>query len=269
MRKNRLYVLGDSFAANLFKEPWLKEGTEIYEYKKYFESQHNTDLLWWTDYIEKWSNYEVFNFGIGGCSMEDILLQLSNVGEYQEGDRMVIHLTTPLRFKYYMDHYYATINPDFMEHSKVPPKKVEFLLDIANSRLQNWYGDDGNTKRKFIDYLYRLHNKFKPIIFSVFLENVQTMKNEEYFTNLNELLRAECTINVESGSKFSDGHWGYVGNLRVALLILSYLLYGDEFSTEEKIKISNYFPKNKSHNLENLSIYKDYISMFYKNYNLI
>lgn len=269
MRKKRLYVLGDSFAANLFKKPWIKEDSVIYEFKKYFEEKNKTNVMWWTDYIEMWSDYEIHNFGYGGCSSEDIILQFSNIDDYHDGDRIVVHLTSPLRFKLHHNVNVITVNPDYLEHIKLPMEKIEFLVDILEGRKKTWFSEEGEKQRNFISYLYKIHHKFKPIIFSLFAENLITMTNKNYFTNVAELITPECFLNVESGFKFNDGHFGYLGNLRVALFILSYIFYGDDFSNEEKLKIRNYYPNNKGYNLENLSLYNDYIINHIKQSKLI
>jgi hypothetical protein len=259
MRKKRLYILGDSFAANLFKGPWVNKDSDVYKFKEYFKNKHNVNVRWWTDYIEMWSDYEIHNFGYAGCSSEDIILQFGNIDDYHDGDRIVVHLTSPLRFKLHHNVNVATVNPDYLEKLKLPADKIEFLVDMLEARKTTWFGEDGEKQRKFISYLHKIHHNFKPIIFSMFPENVLLMKNKNYFTNVAELLSPESFIYVESESKFNDGHFGYVGNLRMALSILSHIFYGDDFADEEKLKIRNYFPNNGGYNLENLSIYQDYI----------
>ena len=257
MTKPRLYVLGDSFAANLFKEPWLKKGTEIYDYKIDFETEFGVDLKWWTEYIEEWSNYEVINLGIGGCTYEDIYYQFGDIDEYREGDRLIVHWTNPYRFNFYNNKSATAANPDYIDNLKVSDEKKEFILDIFEARKNLWGTEHGDRIRKFVKYLYTTHKQYEPIFFSIFAENYIYMRDEPYFYNLNLFLKPECQINVESGAKYIDGHWGYIGNYRVALFLLYTLVYKN-IPLNEQMKIVDFFPK-KDTGLTEFLIYKDYI----------
>lgn len=70
--KNKLYILGDSFA----KWPWPK-------------GQH------WSNLMEK--HYTVLNYGHGGSSFTETALQTTYIKNYNEGDRLVIVLTEAVR----------------------------------------------------------------------------------------------------------------------------------------------------------------------------
>lgn len=263
MGKPRLYILGDSFAANLFKEPWLKNGTEIFDYKIEFESAHKNELKWWTDYLQEWSNYEVINLGMGGCSYEDIYYQFSEIDEYREGDRLIVHWTNPYRFNYYNNKSVHAANPDYLDNLTITDEEKEFVLDIFGAKKCLWSKNDGERIRNFVKYLYQIHKKYKPIFFSVFAENYIYMREEPYFFSLNLFLKSECQISVESLSKYKDGHWGYVGNYRVALFMLCKLVYGN-IPLEEQMKIIDYFPKPGG--LKDLKIYEDYISKYFNKF---
>jgi hypothetical protein len=258
--KSKLYVLGDSFASNLFKKPFLKEDTEIFNFLEDFKNAHKTNVLWWTEYIEKWTNYEVVNLGHGGCTNEDIILQLGKVGKYNYGDRMIILWTHHARFKLYMDNVVLHANPHYIDNMKINNVNKEFLINMFETRDYTWHREDGEQFRNFLNYLYEINKDFNPIFTSIFPENILTMKNEPYFFNIAEMLRPECYINTESGGKYKDGHWGYAGNFRVALIMISKLFYGDEFTNEEKIKISKIYPKLGYSELAKLKIYEEYIS---------
>jgi hypothetical protein len=258
--KNKLYVLGDSFAANLFKKPFLKEGTEIFNFVNDFTNTHKTDVLWWTEYIEKWTNYKVVNLGYGGCTNEDIILQLGEVSPYVKGDRMIILWSHHARFKLYMDNLIYHANPHYIDKLKINETNKEFLINMFETRDYTWYREDGEKFRNLLNYLYEINKDFKPIFSSIFPENILTMKKEPYFFNISEMLRPDSFINTESDGKYKDGHWGYVGNFRVALIMLSKLFYDEDISDEEKIKISRIHPKSGDHELKKLRVYDDYIS---------
>ena len=227
MKKPKLYILGDSFAANLFEDPWLNEGTAIDLFKKDFESNNIAKLKWWTDYLGEWGGYEVINLGFGGCCNEDIIYQFSEIGEYNPGDRIIVHWTNPMRFNLYQNKHVRSVNPDYLEHIKIGDAWMEHILEIFETRSFLWNAEDGERVRKFMRYLWEKHKEFKPIYFSVFAENLFYMKNDPGFFEINLFLRPECYITTESNNKYLDGHWGYVGNIRAALLFLAKLSYDD------------------------------------------
>ena len=97
----RIFVLGDSYCANLFDKTNSKYITEIEKYLNILKENNIDNPLWWTDWLEQWG-YEIYNFGIPGCSIEDVLYQFSKIDKnYIEGDRIIIHLPTSLRYNWY------------------------------------------------------------------------------------------------------------------------------------------------------------------------
>jgi hypothetical protein len=81
----RIFVLGDSFANNLFAKAYrdiIKYNTtnpnlNLSQISKYLISLQNENIenaKWWTDWLEEWG-YEIVNLGNSGCSNYNILYQ--------------------------------------------------------------------------------------------------------------------------------------------------------------------------------------------------
>jgi hypothetical protein len=98
----RIFVLGDSFADNLFAEGYeyinkfsihgLNDSAYHFSpIQKYLISLKNENIenaKWFTDWLQEWG-YEIVNLGVGGCSNQNIFYQFAKIDkEFKEGDRI-------------------------------------------------------------------------------------------------------------------------------------------------------------------------------------
>jgi len=83
----KIFLLGDSFTDNLFKFHYknllkyesdknlkLVLEIEIVKYLIKLKEIDEPDPMWFDDWLTKWG-YDVYNFGRGSCTMEDIIYQ--------------------------------------------------------------------------------------------------------------------------------------------------------------------------------------------------
>lgn len=96
--KNRLFILGDSFAFNLFNVEKLSKWHAVWStYIEKHNQLYEKTPIHWTQYLE--SEFEVSNFSCPGQSNESIIYQLGNLPAYKEGDRLVIVFSDLGRFR--------------------------------------------------------------------------------------------------------------------------------------------------------------------------
>lgn len=81
LKKSRLFIFGDSWGANLYRCPdWIK--ANLNPLPPQGIPYHLEDYLRY--------NYEVYNFAEGGAPNTEIIYQLSNLPNYEPGDRILI-----------------------------------------------------------------------------------------------------------------------------------------------------------------------------------
>ena len=86
--KSRLFVFGDSWSLDYFKEPYLNS-KEIKRYSKFYN-----EFGHWTNHMEKF--FQVQNFSEGASSIENIIYQLGNLPDFEDGDRIIIIFGSPV-----------------------------------------------------------------------------------------------------------------------------------------------------------------------------
>ena len=235
----RIFVLGDSFADNLFKNAYEEIANHnpdlsypLSQISNYLISLKNSNIdnpLWWTDWLEKWG-YEIVNLGLGGCGNENIFYQFAKIDkEFKEGDRIILHWSDHSRFDWmiYEDGRYITIHPNISQShfNFIDSQEKRFLSN------QSIYRDESFTKKNaylnnnlipFMDFIVEKHSEYNPIVWSIFSNTTNHLNtprliwhnSPDFLKNLNNKL----TIKKESNGLFDDGHYGRYGNYYTAVL---------------------------------------------------
>jgi hypothetical protein len=233
----RIFVLGDSFADNLFAEAyhWIhssENNTTGYVYKfspiqRYLMSMKEANIdkaKWFSDWLEEWG-YEIINLGVGGCSNQNIFYQFAKIDkEFREGDRIILHWSDHCRFDWVMDEkgHNISVHPiidGFEEPLKSIFENHHVCID-ASFKLKDGYLH--NHLVPFMNWIVEKHSNYNPILWSVFNATI-TPLNKSRFFNINHpdfvsLFKDNWNIRQESGGLFDDGHFGRWGNYYLAVL---------------------------------------------------
>jgi hypothetical protein len=233
----RIFVLGDSFADNLFAEgyswinKWENDKSEnLYDFcqlEKYLISMKNENIdkaKWFTDWLEEWG-YEVINLGKGGCSNENIFYQFAQIDkEFKEGDRIILHWSDHCRFDWAIDEHGRNIsvhprNDGFDE----PLKSILSNHSVCRDEsFKSKFGYLNNNLIPFMDWIVEKHSEYNPIVWSVFINTMKYLNKDRHF-DVNcpyflSFLENKWTILKETNGMFRDGHFGRYGNYYLALL---------------------------------------------------
>lgn len=219
--KNRLFVLGDSFAFNYFSRtveyrqdviPHLKN-PDVESFAKEFNYfGHWTDLM--GDY------YKVINYSEHGCSNEDIIHQLGLIPEYIDGDRLVIIFANPARFSWMFNNKRRAVTVGSPWQSMMKSNEESTIEQQLVLRDGLWYTtDERNIEKQFISKIPNLYKEYNPLMFSWDIKFCETIPNMIPFTP-NENY---STITKESGGHYVDGHMGINGNYEMFKVISKHL----------------------------------------------
>ncbi len=191
--KPRLFVFGDSWSLDYFKEPYLNS-KEVKRYSKFYN-----EFGHWTNHMEKF--FQVQNFSEGASSIENIIYQLGNLPDFEDGDRIVIIFGSPGRFIWIE-------NEEDIRYSL--GKKNSRILETQYIERTNYWLNKSkdNNQKKFINKLNILLKKYKPII---------TTWSEDFsnaFDFVNHLYDVENLSHMEDESEgqCKDKHLGISGN---------------------------------------------------------
>lgn len=255
----RIFVFGDSFGDNLYKEYYKfidkkHVDGEILKYLKDIRDEGFEDALWFTDWLEKWG-YEVHNFAVGGCDNNDIITQFRNLGEYQEGDRIIVWMTSYLRYPWvHSSGNKLTIMPmttPYNNKTLTDDLRSELLWEQCANRENSYLKDSGYLNRNqipFYEYFFNLHSKYKPIVTSFCPNVINSLKHTKWifdigsFNNQNLSVKVNNPIRIETNEKCGDGHFSRYGNYYWAMI----------FDEIIKNDLSGNYLKNHlfTHNLE-------------------
>jgi hypothetical protein len=223
----RIFVLGDSFAQNLFKEAYDSTYTgntaQIINYVRKLNELGIDKAMWFTDWLEKWG-YEVINLGKGGSSNEDIYYQFNKLDEFKEGDRMVIWWTSINRFIWFNER-----GETWVKGHSVNEESPLYLIEQALNRANSLDIENSYTNQKiipFIKYLTKINSKYKPIITSFCPLILKKISDNPYyfsFISNSPYLNIEKiwfeSIKSETKTLFDDGHHGRKTNYLCAMAI--------------------------------------------------
>jgi hypothetical protein len=233
----RIFVFGDSFADNLYEENYRsinkkhRDG-DILKYIRDIRDEGFDDALWFTDWLEKWG-YEVYNFGVGGCDNNDIISQFRNLDkfEFQEGDRIIIWMTSYLRFSWINENgHKLTIMPmttPYEKNTSIDILKSELLWEQCGNREQSFLKPNGYLKThqlSFYEYFINLYSKYKPILTSFCPNTINSLKNNKWIfdiatiNNQKLLIKVNNPIRIETNEKCGDGHFSRYGNFYWAMI---------------------------------------------------
>ena len=244
----KIFLLGDSFTDNLFKEkydaiekskideklvPWA-QSSEIAKYLlKLNELDINYTAKWFDDWLKEWG-YDVYNFGKGGCTIEDIIYQFSKIKDfdYNEGDRIILNWTHPSRFNWINDKYnviYVHSNTDGYEN--IPNELFKYQavnreISFFNNQPDYYYYLNEKLL-PFMEYIVELHSKYKPIVWTPFSDLdksiekqkwIFSIRNQNSYDKFLSKLPKIFSIGEETLNVFNDRHFGQYGNYYLAVL---------------------------------------------------
>jgi hypothetical protein len=239
----KIFLLGDSFTDNLFKEKYIAiEESKIDENRmlavlsnpigQYLLKLNKIDInytaKWFDDWLKEWG-YDVYNFGKGGCTIEDIIYQFSKIKDfdYNGGDRIIINWTHPSRFNWITDKcgiIYIHSNTESLHNL---PKEL-FKYQAVNREIS--FFNDGYLNKNllpFMEYIVELHSKYKPIVWTPFHDVNEvtekqkwnfSLKNQFAYDNFFSKLPRNFAIREETLGVIDDGHFGQYGNYYIAVL---------------------------------------------------
>jgi hypothetical protein len=237
----RIFVLGDSFADNLFANMYRNIGkvspvtlnNPVYhfsELQRYLISMENENIdkaKWWTDWLKEWG-YEIVNLGKGGCSNYNILYQFAKIDkEFKEGDRIILHWTDHSRFDWIANESGENIShipsmDNFDEPLKTILNKHSVCVDESFKRKRGYLH---NHLIPFMNWIVEKHSEYNPIVWSVFKKTINYLNKSRYINHLHDI---PYLINNNSKNKFTiieetngfnkDLHYGRLGNYYMAVL---------------------------------------------------
>ena len=234
---SRIFILGDSFADNLYskEKQSIDDGhplnSGIARYIDFFIKNRIALPLYFDDWLKEWG-YDVYNYGVGGCSNYDIMYQFSKIDkEFQEGDRLVIAMTSFHRHNWLDDNgknLTAHNNGEVLGPNT--PKIIREFFQQYSINADYSVENGGYIKThvvEFFSYLFFLHKKYKPIIWSGFNNISDIFHNEKYFIwEPTHPIYAEIIpewgklrIIEETNELINDYHYGRYGNYYLALII--------------------------------------------------
>ncbi len=213
--KKRLFVFGDSWANNYFSKinslikckPFLGlDGVESFvKYHNYFGH--------WIDHISHY--YDVYSYGVGAATNEQIIFQLGNLPDYEEGDRIVMIFTTPQRFNWIDDKKKYSFVPNGTQAKKLFGWNDEIIKFIESQYIErnDWWFDDSVKKDEinFINNIPNIYKNWNPIMItwtsdlSDKVKSVDLINFNEKFTNITE----------ETDNNIIDSHLGLFGNFEL------------------------------------------------------
>jgi hypothetical protein len=223
----KIYILGDSFADNLFKIEidaiinGEKRDGPINKYLKLLRNENLPDPMHFGDYLELWG-HEVVNLGIGGCSNESIFHQFTQIKE--PFDRIIINWTGLSRFDWHLENSTVRTFTGGMDLGFKATTVDELLIEQGYFRQESTIVK--NKTSDFISFFLKIYEKQKPIIWSPFEAISEMIKNEKGFIwdiknpIFNDII-PECNkleICQETNKKLNDRHYGRYGNFYTALV---------------------------------------------------
>jgi len=233
----RIFVLGDSYSDNLFQRS--KETTNLPEITKYVDSvneETSEKAKWWTDWLSEWG-YEVFNYAIGGSTMESLIYQFAKIDEnYEVGDRIILNLTHPSRYNWYDD-----MGNCMFIHNRSDQFQYRIVKDLIEEQAINRdisFNDNylSQNLTPFLKYLINKHSYYRPIVWTTFWDVINHFVGYKYFFETHKIMNLRKDLDVkrcfergvdwksklemdkESSYFVQDGHFGRYGNYELAIM---------------------------------------------------
>ncbi len=245
----KIYILGDSFSDNIFKEAIDKldnniEGNNgIYRYVKLLRENNIKDPLHWTDYLESWG-HEIINLSQNGCSNYSIFNQFPKINSnYTKNDRIIINWTGLNRYNWIGKRGNNMIITGGSQPDYDTNIKTKILCDQTVYRMESVDNPAGYLRREtvpFMNYLIELHDKYKPIMWAPIAQHNKIFNKEKYFiweidSDFYKNIIPEhniLTIEKETDGNIMDQHYGRYGNFYAALIFNTILKYTENVNHE-------------------------------------
>ena len=246
----KIYILGDSFSSNIFKEAIncldnnIEANNGIYRYVKLLRENNINDPLHWTDYLKSWG-YEIINLSQNGCSNYSIFNQFPKIdSNHNENDRIIINWTGLNRFNWIGKRGNNMVitggsQPDYDTNikTKILCDQTVYRLESADNRA----GYLRNETVPFMNYLISLHDKYKPIMWAPIVQHNKIFNEEKYFiweidNDFYKDIIPEhniLTIENETNGKILDHHYGRYGNFYMAVVFNTILNYTKNINNDE------------------------------------
>lgn len=177
--KSNLYVCGDSFVH------WDVPKTH------------------WTTYLS--NHYNVINLGKYGSDNHSIIYQTGRIGEYEDGDRLIIFFSAPGRFprRFFGERVVSektrNLNWRFYKDKEFAKK----LLELRVSETEHWLNGERNDEILFLKKLKKFYKDYNPIFLTW---NTDFYKMTSDFVELTQV----SSISDEGGDP-TDWHPGWKG----------------------------------------------------------
>lgn len=260
---NRIFLLGDSFTENLYqtqlfyKKMGVKDDSQIRKYIDIIFSQTGEYPMYFDEWLKFWG-YDVFNFGLGACSIYHTFNQFAKIEkQFQKGDRLVVGWTSPQRLDWITDSGGVQIIQGAYNNYKDKRDVWEVLQQQDINRADSLDNRDGvGYIRKetipFMSKLVDLHSIYNPIQWSPFA-NVSDIFSKErwYMYEPANLIFRDCIpefdkllIETESDGVCEDRHYGRYGNYYLALIlktIFEYKKVSDGYYTKDNNLLDTIF----------------------------
>lgn len=259
---NRIYLLGDSFTDNLYKEqlfsirlnPNKINGGEVRKYVEYILKETNNAPFYFDDWLSYWG-YDVYNFGLGGCSIYHTFNQFAKIHKnFIKGDRIIVNWTSPTRLDWLYANGDLSIIQGAYNNYQDKSDAMNALIEQDMLRRSSFENSDnrGYLKKNtipFMSKLVSLHEKYKPIQWSPFgnVSNILSKEPWYFYEAHNEIFKNHIseydyfTIWGETDGKCDDLHYSRYGNYYTALIFKTILEYNK--STEYYISDDNLLDK--------------------------
>lgn len=218
MIKPRLFVFGDSWSTNYFSKsnpllphirPFLGSRTVENFVKRYDYYGH------WIDHMSNF--FDVYSYGIGAASVDQIILQIGNLKkyEYRDGDRIVIIFSGPDRFNWIFNNKKYGVTPGGIVTEKYFNNDVVATRILKEQLIKRnvWWETESIEKdeKNFIEFIPTILMKWEPVMITWHRDlNIDVV---EYIGN------GYPKIVQETKGKYVDGHLGVFGNFKLFQLI--------------------------------------------------
>lgn len=231
----RIFIFGDSFAANLFQEGYEDllpnhhiNPTEMGQYLSDLKEENIDDALWFSDWLTKFG-YQVYNYGCQGLDNQSILERFTMLDkEFRIGDRIILWLSSFSRFQWMNDMGNRWSIVPSSTHRELDKINSSFLLEQCLHRENSFISGYMNTVTlPFYEYFIDLHSRYNPIVVSFCNLNFQKMKNYKYFLTFESVKSVPLlkfsnsfkkTIIAETNGHIKDGHFDRKTNLSYAII---------------------------------------------------
>ncbi len=212
MNKDRLFVFGDSWCYNYFSKtnkiyPSIKPFfnlNQIETFAKYYNYYGH-----WLDYIEEY--FDVYSYGIGGISNDQIIWSVSNLPSFQKGDRIIMMFTSVERYTWIHEKKRYTFAFGSPYPDKILEKKYrDFFKNQHLEQYELWMDDEiTNHQKQFLNIFPSYFKIYNPICVTWRKEVADKIDSIDLLDFENFKL---TSITDETNEILNDGHLGAFGN---------------------------------------------------------